>query len=188
MLRWLLPLVLTLATGNVSAATLQVSGGILTGAKGVDVGGTLYDVEFKDGSCVSLFGPCTGTMDFAFTSSSTAFQAAQALLDQVLLNQYDIQPELTRGCGDSALCQIWTPFTEVPGSVTVAFAENGAGAGNNQAIIANEDPNFDSSASTQVTYAVWSNAAQVPEPSSVALLSAGLLAFAASRCQRPTQK
>lgn len=38
-----------------SAVTLNVrADGQLMGATGVDVGGTLYDVEFKDGSCVGL--------------------------------------------------------------------------------------------------------------------------------------
>jgi hypothetical protein len=42
-----------------SAATLIVdSNGILTGATGVNVGGTLYDVEFVDGSCIALFDGC----------------------------------------------------------------------------------------------------------------------------------
>jgi hypothetical protein len=37
-----------------AAPILQASsGGILTGATGVDVNGTLYDVQFVDGSCVA---------------------------------------------------------------------------------------------------------------------------------------
>jgi len=42
--------VLLLVVTSASAAPILVTGGILTGATGVDVGGTLYDVEFLDGS------------------------------------------------------------------------------------------------------------------------------------------
>ena len=57
-----------LASQASTAAILQVNSfGILTGATEVDVGGTLYDVTFADGSCNSLFNGCVSSA-FTFTT------------------------------------------------------------------------------------------------------------------------
>ena len=70
---------LFLVTTAASAAPiLQVTGGILTGATGVDVGGTLYDVELLDGSCVSVFSGCDDVSDFAFQTEAEANAAGTA--------------------------------------------------------------------------------------------------------------
>jgi len=75
-----------------SAAVLVVNGnGILTGATGVDVGGTLYDVSFGD----EILGLDSIT---AFTDVFNAFKASEALGDQVFINQFDATPSLTLGC------------------------------------------------------------------------------------------
>ena len=57
--------------------------GILTGATGVNVNGTVYDVEFVEDSCVVAFSGCA--VQLAFSTQSDALAAAQALLDQVRL-------------------------------------------------------------------------------------------------------
>jgi hypothetical protein len=101
-----------------ASALLVVSGGILTGAKGVDVGGTLYDVEFMDGTCVALFNGCDNpATDFTFTTQADALAASQALLDQVFLDggqgNFDSTPSLTVGClvnDDATGCLALTPF------------------------------------------------------------------------------
>lgn len=107
-----------LAAAPVSAATLIVdSGGILTGATGVDVGGTLYDVEFLDGSCASVFGGCDSLSDFDFTSANVGL-ATTALTNQVF-NQtvdgvnYDTAYGLTRGCSvnSTGFCAAAIPHT-----------------------------------------------------------------------------
>jgi len=66
------------------AVTLQINdSGILTGATGVEVGGTLYNVHFLDGTCADLFNGCDNAADdFAFTTKGDAQTAAPALLDQ----------------------------------------------------------------------------------------------------------
>lgn len=94
-----------LGVSAASAATLVVDGsGQLTGATGVDVGGTLYDVSFQDGTCVALFSGCDEASDFTFNTSISAILASQALLDQVLVDgttgNFDSNPELTRGITD----------------------------------------------------------------------------------------
>ena len=92
-------------------ATLIVAGdGTLLGATDVLVDSTLYDVEFVDGSCFDLFDGCDELSDFDFTDEATALLAAQALLDQVMVGIYDLDPELIFGCGDVRLCQTLTPY------------------------------------------------------------------------------
>ena len=84
------------------------------GPTGVNVGGTLYDVEFVDGTCVALFTGCDQPSDFTFTTAADADVASQALLDQVLLDTgvgaFDSNPALTFGCSNSIICFVDTPY------------------------------------------------------------------------------
>lgn len=173
--------------GSASAAVLLVDGnGELTGANGVDVGGTLYDVRFVDGTCSSVFSGCDSDSDFTFATTADAFVASRALLDQVLLDgiagNFDTIPSLTVGCepgagdvGEGEICHIGTP----------AFAVGIMIAARN----ATQDDTFRISDIGEVgpadVYAVWSPAAQsVPEPSAFACLGVGLLALALARRRR----
>ena len=72
-----------LATAGAQAAAPVVVAGELVGATGVNVGGTVYDVQFVDGSCIDVYGGCDEVSDFPFTTLADATLAAQALLDQV---------------------------------------------------------------------------------------------------------
>ena len=72
----LLVLACVVWAGSVNAATItQDPGGTITGATGLDVGGTFYDVAFVEGSCNSLHNNCT---DFTLTSGQ-GFDALTAL-------------------------------------------------------------------------------------------------------------
>ncbi|MFA7604274.1 MAG: PEPxxWA-CTERM sorting domain-containing protein [Novosphingobium sp.] len=98
-----------------SAATLIVSGGILQGATDVDVNGAMYDVRFVDGTCQALFSGCDEDADFIFRTKETARAAAQALLDQVLIDgpagNFDSVPQLTAGCIDTyGFCLTIIPY------------------------------------------------------------------------------
>lgn len=83
------------------AATLIVDGsGQLRGAAGVDVGGTLYDVTFREGTCTALFDGCDDPSDFTFTTLTDAQAASQALLNQVFIDGPAgnfVSPSLTFG-------------------------------------------------------------------------------------------
>lgn len=84
------------------AATLTIDAtGQLTGATDVTVEGSLYDLTFAHGSCAGLFMGCDDAADFIFPTAGQAISAAQALLDQVLidgpLGQFDSHPELVAG-------------------------------------------------------------------------------------------
>ena len=102
---------LAFSAAPAAAAVLLVDGnGQLTGATGVDVGGTLFDVTFVDGTCAALFDGCDEASDFAFNDQATATLAAQALFDQVFIGNFDFTPNLTLGCGDAESCRPLVPF------------------------------------------------------------------------------
>ncbi len=112
-----LPLILTLSlvSSSAFAATLNVVGGQLLGASGVDVGGTLYNVDFHDGTCIALFNGCDEVSDFTFQTEESALLASQALLDQVFLDgvagSFDSFHLLASVCfEEESDCTIITPY------------------------------------------------------------------------------
>ena len=75
---------LSMVFTSAHALTLQVADGKLTGAQGVLVEGSLYDVKFLDGTCSTVFGSeCSGSGSFVFNSATSALSAATALINQV---------------------------------------------------------------------------------------------------------
>lgn len=160
---------------------LRIEDGLLTGASGALVNGTLYDVSFQDGSCNSLQAGCA---QFAFGTLLDAVAAAQALMDEVFLGLYDTAPELTRGCTSTQQCLITTIFGPGVGLVgnAVTFWNRPADA-DDQTTVGFIGSAFDTTPNVDVTIAVWSAAApgRVPEPSTLGLALAGLGALALVR-------
>jgi hypothetical protein len=68
---------LVLMASSAHAATLNVIGAQLHGAFGVDVGETLYGVEFLDESCITLLNGRDSLGDFAFSNSTDAISASK---------------------------------------------------------------------------------------------------------------
>jgi len=92
------------------SATLEVNGvGQLTGATGVNVNGSNWDVAFSDGAWD--FSSGTG---LPATTKAEADLFSQALLDQVLLDStlglFDSDPETTNGCENLNACIFFTPY------------------------------------------------------------------------------
>lgn len=127
LLRSLLFFALALVAMTANAVVLNVDGaGKLLGASGVQVNGTTYDVQFKDGRCSDLYGGCDAASDFIFNTQETARDASLALLSQVFnaFPVYDLDPSLTNGCPPNfysyyfgqmmGACSILTPFKVMP--------------------------------------------------------------------------
>jgi hypothetical protein len=197
-------LVLALGVGHAHAATLQIdAAGLLTGATGVLVNGTAHDVRFQAGSCNAVFNGCDPLEDLFFTNEAAAVAASQALLDQVFLGEnggvidpfapglFDDHPGLTQGCnnaldGGFKVCIALTPYAFSQGVLLLA------GSATNYGSFYQGDPTRVDQASPfslvgggtptdpNETFAVWSlspvTPTAVPEPSTLALLGAGLVA------------
>lgn len=172
------------------AATLLVSGGELLGATGVNVNGTLYNVQFVDGTCVDLFSGCDVVADFDFTSPLDAMDAAGALFDQVIFDgpagDFDSSPELTRGCADTDGCITYIPYAIGGGtSITAVLLsnarDNGSGRGPFELAdffgpLFSIDRGSDLSTDIAANYAVFSS---VPVPGALVLLASALAAAGA---------
>ncbi len=195
--------VLVLMAGGAQAATLDVVGGQLMGAADVLVDGSLYDVQFLDGTCIDLYNGCDDNSDFTFSGDccgQAATLALQALGDQVFLDgplgSFDSVPTLTNGCEISAStnsfenCRVVSPY---------GFNSSGTPVGKvavNHSMVSYSMLNFDCCTSTQGSapasfgdsgvrpgdvLAVWT---PVPEPSTALLLSLGLTGLAAKGRRR----
>jgi len=190
---------LSLSMAAAAAVIWQVDGaGTLTGANGVIVGGSSYDVSFVDGNCGELFNGCDSPVDFIFSTMAQAAEASKSLLDQVFIGDdpggYDAHPELTRGCGNLYQCIVWTPFWRSPvdGYVLLGEARNCAAgycedSSTSYSYAAPGDTN--TGPFGHVTYAVWSAStvpgpSPVPEPSVLALLAVGLFCIGVAQRRR----
>ena len=114
------------AATSASAAPIHIiSGGLLVGATGVEVQGTLYDVEFVEGTCIAVFDGCDEFSDFAFSTELSAFDAAAALLNQVLVftaaADFDRMLGLTFGCPAEAFSLL---NTDALGAILVFRGSN----------------------------------------------------------------
>ena len=199
---------LALCASSVSgAATLIVDpSGELTGASGVNVGGTLYDVSFVGGTCADAFGVCDSA-HFDFTTASDALAASQALMDQVFIDgpdgQFDSQPSLTIGCSNWAHCTALTPYDTgtvlacapyAPCVVPVVYAgwaqnidiTGNGGVTSDNARVSSINRDAPSDYPDQFIWARWtSSPSSVPEPSTWAMMLFGFGALGFQmRCAR----
>jgi hypothetical protein len=173
------------------AAVLTVdSAGQLTGASGVDVNGTLYDVMFMDGTCIDNFNGCDSLSDFTFDQTGAGI-AAQALLDQVFLDvasgDFDSVPTLTNGCTFVGLsCNTLIPFelTTLIGGIsglTAVAVINASGISGDSIGLSSAD--ITAALARQATYAIFSlsDVSEVPLPAAFPLFLAGIAGLSAMR-------
>ncbi len=169
--------------GTAKAVVLNVSGGQLLGATGVNVDGTLYDVTFIDGSCVDLFSGCNEFADFTFIDAATALLAAEALMATVFTDSgaglFDTRPELTFGCGFIGDCRTHVPYDpDVPNQYLFTRTGNFADEGLDISVAGTfGNRNVDSSLSNTSNFADFTPTT-IPEPSTLALFATGLALLA----------
>jgi hypothetical protein len=177
---WLISVVVLCGAKLHADPILQVTGGILTGATGVNVGGSFYDVEFVDGTCIALFSGCSEVSDFTFQTPASAIAASQTLLDSVFIDglqgAFDSTPSLTSGCSAPSVCNISTPFA-IPGSGLVSLASANNNTSDDLTFTGNFPASRVTTDLTAMTYARWNPV--IPEPSSFLLLASGLTGLVA---------
>lgn len=158
------------------------SSGQLTGATGVNVDGTLFDVTFVDGTCTELFNGCdTYRGDFAFTAQGEASYAALALKETVFVNnalgEFDFEPQLINGCTDVSFCSVYTPFLrwQTDKVLVVAFASFRESEKSRDSIYLPGTTYrlFDTTADENIVYALWQPSA-VPLPATAWLFISAL--------------
>jgi hypothetical protein len=196
---------LALATAlPAAAATLNVdANGILTGASGVTVGTNIYNVEFLDGSCVSLFSNCaadpatSSLPPFAFTTLADAIAAGDALLLQVFVDgaqgNFDTVPGSTRGCAPGVTrCFQAIPFElrDPFEFVEIVFG----GSLNDSGDMDRTDFSFFTANIADFTnfddfvYARWTEVTLIPLPAGAPLVLSGLAAFGALQWRKRRER
>ncbi len=200
--------VLFLCYSSVSyGVTLNINNGTLFGAFDVNVNGALYDVEFKDGTCIELYNGCDQHSDFIFSEPKNdgyskdgkdGKLASTALLEQVFINSslgaFDTNPVLTNGCTSSKECFVMTPIFMSASSLQTILAVNttlitsdGSNLNNDHLGGHPREKIFDSSTTTtspnfdKRVYAVWSPVSEVPVPTAVWLFGSSLIGLVGMR-------
>lgn len=192
------------ATSSLAATVkLNVVGGQLLGASNVDVSGTLYDVEFIDGTCAAIFDGCDDLSDFDFLTRDLAQAAVFALFDTVFvdgpLGNFDSDPTLTAGVEPNPGSAEETPSNtgaiNIPydvssdaANIRVASAWNGDGSISPDVLALNIMVPIDADLSTSPssTYARFTEVqiSPIPLPAGGVLLTAGLAGLGAFRARR----
>jgi len=188
-----------------AATVVTFGGGEITGVTGLEIGGTTYNVQLFDGSCVVGYFGCNEALDLPFTTEILAKQALGAFLDVVrpAFNSAPISNDPTKifGCtGPIAQCVFNLPFELVPGNAVVGPSVNVAlGVAANNGFVGlfpvppgtgNWERTVDLSTQNPNVYVQFSEAtvSPVPIPSVFPIFAAimGLLGFLNWRRRRAT--
>ena len=170
-------------SGNALGATLVTDiNGQLLGVDGVDVNGTLYNVDFLEGSCYTFFSPCLSNDNLLFDISES-LDASWALKTQVFdvpeWSLYTSDPSKTFGCEDPFGCTIYTAYSINSDPMGNAQFFNGDGlfffdTVNTCGLCTRSD---DTTTDPTAVFAIWQEAggaSPVPVPAAAWLLGSAL--------------
>ena len=169
---------IVLATSGAHAAAPEVVGGELVGATGVNVGGSVYDIQFVDGSCIDVYDGCDDVSDFPFATLGDATLAAEALLDQILedtaAGDFDTFPDTVFGCTNVAVCGAQIPFALPDATnVTITSAVNSSVEENDAVVELDWERAEDFAAGPLAEFASW--VVWTPVPPAVPDVALGVL-------------
>ena len=181
---WMAVALCAMATGYAQSTTVHQEGDRIVGVSGVVSGGVIYNVEFRDGSCLSLFAGCDTPGDFVFADVQVAADAVFWLMQGALSG---VSTPPIRGCSNSYPCTVYTPF-----STPYAYFSAREGGWSEARFVFNrrETPNLsaggytdllldhDTSLRADETFVIFS---PVPEAPAWAMLPAGLLLLGVAR-------
>ena len=165
---------------GLAAPMLTMSGGQLTGATGLDVGGTPYDVTIMDGTCVDLFSGCDEASDFPFADLTEANTAVTEIFNLINGSIFENAPPTVLGCSIAVICTIYTPTLPLGANDTISAALISIFAAN-PLVQASTLVGRTLGPSIGFTYAKWTPSAPIPEPTTMMLLSTGLLGLVGYR-------
>jgi hypothetical protein len=170
--------------------------GKLQGAFNVDVGGTLWDVVFRDGTFTSLFNDAEAAT-IAVRTEGEATDLSEALLASVFVDGrdddfwFDSLPALTGGCNNTIYCVAVTAYgpEKSRGREThrgAMGAYNGEREKDDEAFRGFQFISDDTTQWDGGVYALWTvaNQTQVPAPSTISIFALGLIGLAARRFKK----
>ena len=172
---------LFVGTTATAAPILQFdNNGELDGALNVDVAGVLYDAQFLEGTFAEHF-VVNGVTQLDATNGAQGVAFSNALLEQVLLGQFDANPSLTAGCESPTLCWINTPYMLAEDDFGVlriftVAAANSIDESLDGIAVGGPLYNFDNRNSWDGTWVKWSQTS-VAEPSIGLIVMMGWLAL-----------
>lgn len=169
------------ATANAALIHMVDNNGILTGAKGIDINGIEYDVEFKDGTCRALFSGCDNKSDFLFKTSPgpTGYIASWTLSKYVFVAQWDSSPHKIKGCENSpGQCSIITPYDLLGDTMRMSYFNNTNSESMDEIQFGSWYPFIDTTPYA-FTFAIWSlsKKSEVNESGTLVLLMMGMIAL-----------
>lgn len=172
-----------LAAAPAAAATVTTSGVTNLRVTGLSGGVTkFYDVAFRDGSCIDLFGGCDEPGDFPFSEADLviAFSALAGALNDGYAPASGFRPE---GCAFGGFCFVLTPHRLLGNLFTphamVILSPSTWASFPAPSTFFPVDANMRDD--RMLTFAVWTEVAPVPLPASAVLLLGGVAGLAALR-------